>query len=151
GTQNIGTIQAISSTVNVVVGAGASNIGTIQAISATVVALIRNWDSGNLTPIAGVVSGTAGTAVLGAPGAGSALHIVSVMATNRSTSLSRVKLREDSAASPVVIHGDCGSGGGGFVWQGSRPWRMVANKGLRISTSPAVTDIAFTIENFTAV
>ncbi|MGI0083175.1 MAG: hypothetical protein ACREAG_07735 [Nitrosopumilaceae archaeon] len=147
---NIGFINSISATVNTVIGAGTANIGSINGISATVIALIRNWDSGNLIPITGTVSTTAGTAVLGAPGAGSALHVASVMCSNKSAALTRVKLRTNSAGSTVRVMGDAASGGGGFVWKPSRVWRLTANKGLLISCSPAVSDVAFTIENFTA-
>lgn len=194
----VGNINAISATVNAVMGAGVSNIGFINSISATanviafgnvahdagdsgspvkiggkanssepaVVAdndrtdawfdlvgrlVTAPWHPGELSGTATTLSATAQTAIVAAPGASLSLYICSVMGTNKTTTQTRVKLRESAGATGTLkFHADCASSGGGFMWKPLRPWKLPANVALGGSISPAASDVAIVVEFFTA-
>jgi len=90
-------------------------------------------------------SATAIDTIVGAPGASSAIRVLTILATNKSTTLTRVKFAE-SASNAVRVVGDCALGGGGFFWAPKRSWILPLNTALTGIVSPAASDVAITVE-----
>jgi len=123
---NIGTVNNISATVNV-----AGNLTTSENLSSTFTTT--------------TASATGLDTIIAAPGAASAIRVFTILATNKSTTLTRVKFAE-SASNAVRVMGDCALGGGGFFWAPKRSWILPLNTALTGIVSPAASDVAITVE-----
>ena len=109
------------------------------------------WHADELSGTSTTLSATVQTAIQAAPAAGLSLYICSVLATNKSATQVRVKLRESPTSTGVLkVQGDCASSGGGFFWKPMRPWKLPSATALGGAVSPAASDVAITVEFFTA-
>lgn len=108
---------------------------------------VYEWDSGQLTPVTFTLGSTSDTEVVGAPSAGQAIYVCSILATNASDVMTRLDLK-DGAAGATRVSGQCAKNGLGFFWRPMRPWRLTAETGLYGALSEAGSTIVLTVEYF---
>lgn len=163
GTNNIGTIQAISAQVavsgsvniinsinisampNVVLAAGANEIGSIKGISSTIniapsyLNAAPAIPSASRGPLATLVSSTA--IVVVAPGAGFAIHVNRIMVTNGGASMTRASFFQGSVSASGDVGGFCAANGGGYTIDFNPPYRVQSNTALLAKMSPSTSGL----------
>lgn len=161
GAANIGILDSISATVGVKgqvsLGPGNSTIGDINAISRSVKCAVMSMYTNAEVPSASrgpkltVVSVSANTTLVAAPGAGMAVFVTQVAVSNAGAvgTIARVGCSASaSTVSPVQMF--LTSAGGGFVMNFTPPWQLSANEALLGSVKPQATDALFNVHFFVA-
>jgi len=157
-----GTEIDLSSTPSVVLAVGTNNFGTLNNISATVnvalattvnVALATSFvvavPSASHGPKTVLISTSAVVVLVANPGDGRSVYITQLMCTNAGTvnSLARV----GTSASPSVVLGYMQSAGGGFVAKFDPPWKLSASATAIASVKPnSGGDVYFCVNFYTA-
>ena len=158
GTATVAGSVVISGTATVagVVGltAGTANIGSINGISATVVAAVARMyvntanNSASRGPRCVIASTSANATIAVAPGAGMAIYVTSIAASNASGTNTRGRI--GTSASVGAVQMMMAASGGGYVMQFTPPWELSANEALVCSVKPNVSEGIFTAHFFVA-
>lgn len=166
GTNNIGTVQAISATVNVNIAAQSSGLalrmgGRVKtSASSTAADSTTNpfWVDKNgrlvvvnhhpsLAPSAShgprvvTLSTSASVALIAAPGSGLVAYVDSIMVTNGSGTLTQFIAYETSATLTPVLAGYLAASGGGYVRNYDPPVRISANTVLNGRIKPNASQV----------
>lgn len=147
GTNNIGFINGISATVTIAgvisvattVNVAIATPFTINNISATVTVTTSNpWviaqPSASHGPAMTVISTSAKTGVVAAPGPGLQVYVTMVAVTNGGTVNTTARIGPSVSTSEVSMF--MSSAGGGFVMTFDPPWKLPGNEGLWASVKP---------------
>lgn len=150
GTAVIGDLNAISRTVQVAI----ATPFTLNNVSATVTVAISTFRTAADVPSASrgprcvTASTSANVSFIAAPGAGLAIYITSLAASNAGAVGSRARV--GSSATPGNVTMFMASAGGGFVMQFEPPWQLSANEALLCSVKPNTSDGLFNVHFFVA-
>lgn len=162
GTNNIGTVQAISATVNVNIAAQSSGLalrmgGRVKTSASSTAAdsttnpfwvdkngrLVVTVNHPALAPSAShgpktvQLSGSASVALIAAQGSGLVTYVDSLLVTNGGPSLVQLIMYEAAATASPVVAQWLAANGGGFSHQFNPPWRVSANTALNIRVKPS--------------
>lgn len=165
GTANIGTLNNISANVSVnpvnisntpsvVLAAGTANFGTLNGISATVTVAVRSRytnlsvQSASRGPRMVLASTSAAVALVAAPGAGLAIYVTMIAASNASGSNTRGRFGTSASVGTITMM--LAGSGGGFVMQMEPPWKLSTNEALNVSVKPNASEGIFNCQFFVA-
>lgn len=168
GAANIGFINNISATVLVAAAITAISNGVsiainaisagvtigVNSISATVtIAIVRNYasltvNSASRGPRMVLASTSANVTLVAAPGAGLAVYVTMVGASNASGTNTRGRF--GTSATVGALQMMMAASGGGFVMQLDPPWKLSANEAFVCSVKPNVSEGMFNCHFFVA-